>query len=156
MRCLSTIRNTISNAAKPVRLLALLLVVGLLLTWLISSKSSWTGNFVSVRGKVVELKREPLEISGGYRSPIWTRYRTTLRVKYMVNGVGYELSDAVTEASTAIRGNSVTVFYERGKPHRAYIMPPRTRYGALIVAVAMSWFVYEIIRIGLVRGRMHS
>mgnify|MGYP001264934233 CR=1 FL=1 len=110
------------------------------------------GYLASVTGTLVEVKRKPIGISGGYRAPIWKRYRTTLQLVYIVDGVSYELiSDKVHHDHTPIPGEKMLVYYPYEKPHRAYLHPGTVDPSSTIWIVVCIWIVYELVRMGMCR-----
>jgi hypothetical protein len=155
MSVLLTIRETICKIAWPVRILTFLLLTSVVITTQVSSMNNLTDRFAVTRGRVVQIARESDGVYGGYRSPIRMRHKTTMRILFDVNGERFEfVSPATSEDLYAIHHGTVEIYYDKKNPYRAYLMPPQTEYGSLIITVVPGWILYELVRIGLHRSHL--
>jgi hypothetical protein len=149
MNAMSRIRGAIVTIAWPFRAVTLLSVLAIALGGGRISRGPDPDRYGTTTGKVVECSREAIEVTGGYRSPSITQYRTRARIRYEVDNSILGLQ--VTEDSPLLHtplGDSVRIFYEKAHPQHAFLDLPVTLNLrlSLIVSLCFIWFLYEIIR----------
>lgn len=142
------------GVAWPLRVAVALLILAIAVAGTRSSRGLDADRYARTTGKIIEYSRDAIGAVGGYRLPPSTQYRTTAKVRYEVNGndLQFEINQESPPLNVAL-GDTVTVFYEKTNPQRAFLnmpQPPNYRL-SVIMSLVLVWLLYEVVRGGIQR-----